>query len=182
MSNGYDALWRVLRQAVDGGSGPDGTGRSSRAVAVVPMLSLAYLGDAVYEAYVRARLVTDEGGRPRRLHEGAVARVRAAAQARVLDKLEPQLTDVERDLLRRARNARPGHMPRSVKAADYHRSTAFEALLGHLLLAGDTERLGWVLAESWQQGSGLPEAVLEAPSPELTTEEPTVPAERNEPL
>ncbi len=147
------SLWQVL-------------GGANRAPgAEPPLLSLAYLGDAIYDAYVRARLVGAGGGRPRKLHNSAVARVHAAAQARVLDKLEPLLTDAERDVIRRARNARPGHVPRSAKAADYHRSTAFEALLGFLLWTGQAERLSEVLASAWTAADALAAEAAASPEP-----------------
>lgn len=169
-------LWHVLhdavkQSAVSADSAAEAAGIRGVTPAAVPveadppLLSLAYLGDAIYDAYVRARLVGADGGRPGKLHDGAVARVRAAAQARVLDRLEPHLTDAERDIIRRARNAKPGHVPRGAKVAEYHRSTAFEALLGYLLWAGQADRLGQVLAEAWVAADELAEEAAQKAKP-----------------
>ena len=138
----YDALWPLLRGAVKPGAGVEGLSELSP-------LALAYLGDAIYEAYVRARLVSQRSAKPDALHQGAVVRVRAVAQARALQELEPRLTDEERSVARRARNTHPGHVPRGTRPADYHRSTAFEALLGHLLVTGQLERLESLLEQAW---------------------------------
>lgn len=155
----YDALWPLLQRAVKPGAGSSpepGTGVEGPAD--LSALALAYLGDAVYEAYVRARLLSQRSAKPEALHQGAVARVRAVAQALALQELEPCLTDEERSVVRRARNTRPGHVPRGTRPADYHRSTAFEALLGHLLVTGQVERLESLLGQAWSAVSrGLDE-------------------------
>ncbi|MGF1458872.1 MAG: Mini-ribonuclease 3 [Leptolyngbyaceae cyanobacterium] len=106
-------------------------------------LALAYIGDAVYELFVRSRLLLP----PRRagaFHQQVVQHVRAEQQAQYLEILIPHLLAVELDLLRRARNAASG---RKVRASlqDYRQATAFEALLGYLYLA-DSQRLLEVLS------------------------------------
>jgi ribonuclease-3 family protein len=105
---------------------------------------LAYVGDAAYELYVRLHLV-ERLGRSRDLQNAAVALVRASAQSRLLGVLEPELTEEERAIVRRGRNAGAGQVPRSASMIDYRRATAFECLLGHLLLTGQEERLLWLL-------------------------------------
>jgi len=104
-------------------------------------LALAYVGDAVYELLVRTHLVRQGPARPEQLHREALQYVRATAQARLLPALEEHLTPVERDILRRGRNARPGHLPRTAAPAEYHSSTALESLLGYLYLKGEGARL-----------------------------------------
>jgi ribonuclease-3 family protein len=94
--------------------------------------SLAYLGDAVYELYIRARYLWP----PRKLsdyHDRVVAKVRAEHQAEFLDRLEPHLTDGEKDILRRGRNAASGK-PRRLDRATYQRATGLETLIGYLYL------------------------------------------------
>jgi len=103
-------------------------------------LALAYLGDAVFELYVRDRLLAGVALPAAELHRQAVMRVRATAQAFVLRTCLDELTDDEADVVRRARNARCSSY-RHVDSADYHYSTAFEALLGYLYLLGCEERL-----------------------------------------
>ena len=102
-------------------------------------LELAYLGDTVYDLYVRRQLVM-QGGRVNRMHKAAVAKVCAKAQSQALRRLEPGLTPQEADVVRRARNARQTP-PRNADAADYHRATALEALIGYLYLTGQQARM-----------------------------------------
>lgn len=112
-------------------------------------LALAYLGDAVFELYVRDRLLTGAALPAAELHRQAVMRVRATAQAFVLREFLDELTDDEADIVRRARNARcPSY--RHVDPADYHYSTAFEALLGYLYLIGNEGRLAQLMAVAYE--------------------------------
>lgn len=101
-------------------------------------VSLAYLGDAVYELYIRARYLWP----PKRIadyHDRVVARVRAEQQAEDLAILEPYLTDDERDILRRGRNATAGK-PRRLSSRVYQQATGLETLIGYLYLQ-DPSRL-----------------------------------------
>jgi ribonuclease III family protein len=100
--------------------------------------ALAYLGDAVYELYIRRRYLLP----PRRqkdFHNQVVACVKAEAQASFVQVLTPQLTPAEQDILRQGRNAATGG-PKRLSAAIYQQATAFEALLGYLYLS-DRARL-----------------------------------------
>ncbi|HHV62953.1 MAG TPA: ribonuclease III [Firmicutes bacterium] len=114
----------------------------------LPMLALAYIGDAVYELYIRTLLVYKGFTDVDLLHHKAVARVKAEAQARALDMLEPFLTDEEKDIVRRGRNAKGGRGPRRQGVIDYRYSTGFEALLGHLFLGGNIDRLTELLRKT----------------------------------
>lgn len=107
-------------------------------------LVLAYVGDAVFELAVRTYLATHRRARVGELHEQAREKVRATAQARALADIEELLTDEERDIVRRARNAKV-QVPKSASLYEYRYSTAFEALLGHLFLGGRLERLVYLL-------------------------------------
>ncbi|MBI6545985.1 MAG: hypothetical protein HY692_04265 [Cyanobacteria bacterium NC_groundwater_1444_Ag_S-0.65um_54_12] len=104
---------------------------------------LAYVGDAVFELHVRRRLLQKKLPQRER-HRAAVARVRASAQAAVLRILEPLLNDTERAVTRRARNNK-GPVPRTIAQSTYRQATALEALLGHLYLQGQTDRLAQLL-------------------------------------
>ena len=106
-------------------------------------LELAYLGDTVYDLYVRRRLVIN-GGRMKDLHRAAVSQVRASAQSEALSRIEDMLTEEEQGVVRRARNAKQ-NPPKNADPGDYHRATAFEALLGFLYLLGRYERLEEIL-------------------------------------
>ncbi|HOB82759.1 MAG TPA: Mini-ribonuclease 3 [Peptococcaceae bacterium] len=104
-------------------------------------LVLAYIGDAVYELYVRSFLVSQGRVKVDQLHREATALVNAGAQARCFHRLEELLTDEEKNIVRRGRNAKTSHVPKNAEMIDYHLSTGFEALLGYLFLTGQEERL-----------------------------------------
>ena len=106
-------------------------------------LELAYLGDTLYDLYVRAQLVR-EGGRVRNMHKSAVKRVCAHAQSEALKRIEAELTEAEADVVRRARNAHQSP-PKHADPAEYHRATALEALIGYLYVTGQTERMDRLL-------------------------------------
>jgi len=113
---------------------------SPEKVARLSPLALAYIGDAVFELYVRRRLLAGPECSRAGLHRQAVARVRASAQAEALRRCRGELTAEEADIARRGRNARTS-VPRGADVADHHAGTAFEALLGFLYLSGRRERL-----------------------------------------
>jgi ribonuclease-3 family protein len=113
---------------------------------LLPPLTLAYLGDAVYELYVRRRLLELGHVRVGDLHKTAVRYVRAAAQAKAVAELLPTFTKEEQDVVRRGRNAKGHAAPKGSDAAEYAASTSFETLAGFLYLAGRYERLEQVLA------------------------------------
>lgn len=104
--------------------------------------ALAYLGDAVYELYIR-RLYLMPPKRQHSYHQEVVAQVRAETQAEHLRSLEPYLTDVEQEMIRRGRNAASGK-PKRVSATVYQQATSLETLMGYLYLT-DRDRLRQLL-------------------------------------
>ncbi|KGX89379.1 Mini-ribonuclease 3 [Pontibacillus marinus] len=106
-------------------------------------LTLAYMGDVVYEQYVREHLIRSGSIKPQQLHQAAVKFVSAKSQANVLRKWfeEDQLSDEEQGVVRRGRNAKSGSIPKNTDVQTYKYSTAFEALLGYHYLSGNEERL-----------------------------------------
>lgn len=102
-------------------------------------LELAYLGDTVYDLYVRRALVR-RGGRVQQMHRTAVTLVCAHAQAQAYGRIEAQLSEAEAAVARRARNAHQSP-PKNANAAEYHRATALEALIGYLYLSGQRARI-----------------------------------------
>ena len=102
-------------------------------------LALAYVGDAVFELYVRSLLVK-KAGKVNQLHQKAVELVRAPAQADYYKRLEPILTEREREILHRGRNAKSRHS-KTAGVQEYHRSTGFECLVGYLFLKREESRL-----------------------------------------
>ena len=103
-------------------------------------LQLAFVGDSVYDLFVRTDVVTAHDENVRQLHRRAVDRVNAGAQARAFDAIEPLLTQEEADVARRGRNAH-SRPPKNQNPGDYSRATALEALCGYLYLMGREERL-----------------------------------------
>ncbi len=99
-------------------------------------LTLAFIGDGVYELMVRERLVCEANRPVNELHKRAVEMVRAEAQAAALDQLMPLLTEEEAAVYRRGRNA---HTSRS--GSEYHKATGLESLFGYLYLQGDLARI-----------------------------------------
>lgn len=105
-------------------------------------LTLAFLGDGVYELFVREYLVSKGSCPVKKLHSRAVELVRCEAQAKALsESLWPLLTEEERAVAMRGRNAHVGHVPKNAEVGDYHAATALEALFGYLYLKGEVNRL-----------------------------------------
>lgn len=105
-------------------------------------LTLAFVGDGVYELFVRETMVAQAEARVKDLHAGAVSRVRCEAQAKAAHEvLLPALTEEERAVYNRGRNAHVGHVPKNACVADYHAATALEAVFGYLYLKGEIGRL-----------------------------------------
>jgi len=102
---------------------------------------LAYIGDAVFEVYVRQRLIAGPYRKPNDLHRAATRRVSAASQARLLQQWTPFLTVEEEDIVRRGRNAKSGQPPRNADPGDYRHATALECLVGYLYYRGRRDRL-----------------------------------------
>ncbi|MEM9904564.1 MAG: ribonuclease III domain-containing protein, partial [Cyanobacteria bacterium P01_D01_bin.44] len=93
-------------------------------------IALAYVGDAVYELYIRTHLLWPPQ-RPQAYHDAVVTQVRAEQQATSLERLQPHLSEIEQDIVRKGRNAVPKRQ-RRVKADTYQRATSFETLIGYL--------------------------------------------------
>jgi ribonuclease-3 family protein len=104
-------------------------------------LVLAYIGDAVYEVYIRQYVIAQLNHRPNHLHKMATQFVSAKAQAKLLEKLMPILTDEEKDMVKRGRNAKSGTTAKNAEVLEYRHSTAFECLIGYLYYKQSFERL-----------------------------------------
>jgi ribonuclease-3 family protein len=105
-------------------------------------LTLAYLGDAVYELWVRTHLLELGHEKVRELHKQAISYVRASTQAQLLHVLLPELDEIERQVVLRGRNTKGGH-PKNVDVVTYRHATAFESLVGYWQLNGQIERMHW---------------------------------------
>ena len=104
-------------------------------------LTWAYVGDAVYELYVRYYLVDNTNLKPNNLHKEAIKYVKAKAQAEILYKLQDYLTEEEQDIVRRARNTQNHHLPKNANVQEYMYATALEGLIGYLYLTKQNDRL-----------------------------------------
>ena len=107
----------------------------------IGMLSLAHVGYAVYELLVRSRLCMENRTAVTQLHRMTVSKVNAAAQAQAAEKILPVLTDEERSVYKRGRNAKVNSVPHHAEIAQYHAATGLEAMFGWLYLLGRRERL-----------------------------------------
>lgn len=105
-------------------------------------LTLAFLGDGVYELMVREYLLSRGNCPVKKLHSRAVELVRCEAQAKALsERIWPVLTEEEKAIVLRGRNAHVGHVPKNASVADYHGATALETLIGYLYFKGEIQRL-----------------------------------------
>lgn len=104
-------------------------------------LTLAYIGDGVYEIVIRTILVSNGNCPPNKLHKRASALVKAGAQSAMMEVNEPLLQQEEEAVYKRGRNAKSYTMAKNATMADYRRATGFEALMGYLYLDGREERM-----------------------------------------
>ena len=110
-------------------------------------LTWAYIGDSVYELYIREHLVNSMKSKPNKLHKEAIQFVKAKAQADTLKRIHDTLTEDEQDIVRRTRNTENHHLPKNADLKDYMYATAFEGLIGYLYLTGKKERLEELLKQ-----------------------------------
>ena len=104
-------------------------------------LTLAYIGDGVYELIIRTILVKKGNCPVNRLHKKASSLVKAGAQSAIMEVIEKELTEEELSVYRRGRNAHSPTMAKHATMADYRRATGFEALMGYLYLKEDYTRM-----------------------------------------
>ena len=104
-------------------------------------LTLAYIGDGVYELIIRTILVKKGNCPVNRLHKKASSLVKAGAQSAIMEVIEEELTPEELSVYRRGRNAHSPTMAKHATMADYRRATGFEALMGYLYLKEDYSRI-----------------------------------------
>ena len=108
-------------------------------------LVLAYIGDAVYELYIRNMLIQKGNVPVHKLHQQATQYVKAKAQSESLHIIESHLTEEELAVFKRGRNAKSATVPKNADMNEYRHATGFEALIGFLYLSGENERLRYLL-------------------------------------
>lgn len=119
--------------------------KNENEVNLMSPLVWAYVGDSVYEVFIRTHLVETTKLKPHKLHIEAIKYVKAKAQAEMLEKLQDGLTDKEKEIVRRTRNTENHHVPKNADPTDYMYATAFEGLIGYLYLSGQNDRLDEIL-------------------------------------
>ena len=114
-------------------------------------LTLAYIGDAVYELVIRSVVVERANRSANDLHKMSVRYVKAEAQAKMIEALLEVLSEDELAVYKRGRNAKSYTMAKNASMSDYRKATGFEALMGFLYLSGQTDRM----LELIKQGIGF---------------------------
>lgn len=104
-------------------------------------LTLAYIGDAIFDLVIRSVIVGRGNSQVNKLHQKACRIVKASAQSKMIELLMPELTEEERSIYRRGRNAHSVSMPKNAAMSDYRKATGYEALLGYLYLTDQTDRI-----------------------------------------
>ena len=119
--------------------------RTESEVNMMSPLTWAYVGDCVYELYIRTQLINKTNLKPHKLHIESIKYVKAQAQAEILKKIHENLTQEEQEIVKRGRNAENHHLPKNCNVQDYMYATAFEALIGYLYLTKQNKRLKEIL-------------------------------------
>ena len=119
--------------------------RPEEEINLLSPLTWAYVGDCVYELYIRTNLVNKTNLKPHKLHIETIQYVKAKSQANLLKGIYDHLTEDEKDIVRRGRNAQNHHLPKNANVQEYSYATAFEALIGYLYLTKKWKRLKKIL-------------------------------------
>ena len=113
-------------------------------------LTLAFLGDSVYEQLVREKLVCLANMPAGKLHSLAVKFVCCEFQSGACEIILPELREDEQDIMRRGRNASGITAPKHSKVSEYRRATSLECLFGYLRLLGEDERVQFLFDKIWE--------------------------------
>ena len=111
-------------------------------------LTLAYIGDAIYDLVIRTIVVERGNKSANNLHKKTVAYVNARVQAKMIDALESELTEEEKAIYHRGRNAKSYTAAKNASIIEYRKATGLEALCGYLYLDGQQERLLYLIHEA----------------------------------
>lgn len=120
-------------------------------------LVLAYIGDAIYEAYVRSRVIEENPDMPAyKLHNKSVKYVKAHAQANSIHAMTEMLTEEEMAIFKRGRNAKSPTTAKNATLVDYRHATGFEVLIGYTYISGNTERLHTLMKSAYENALEKP--------------------------
>lgn len=123
---------------------------SGEQVEMLSPLVLAFVGDTVYDLYIRTKLISGSTAGVDKLHKQAISYVKCGAQSNSLQKIEPFLTEHETAIFKRGRNAK-SHIPKNADMRDYKNATGLEALIGYIYLKGDEKRLHEIMNMIWSE-------------------------------
>lgn len=106
--------------------------------------SLAFIGDCVFELFVRESIITNKISSAENLHNASIRQVCCSAQAKFAKVILPVLTEKELNIYKRGRNLNTNHTPKNASVSDYHSATGLEVLFGYLYLNDEIERLRYL--------------------------------------
>ncbi len=118
-------------------------------------ITLAFVGDAVYELLVRQYIAQHMNAPANKLHLKAVERVCCTFQSQAFARIEPMLTQEEADIFRRGRNSSTQRVPKHAKPVEYRRATGVEALFGYLYLKGENARIEQLFSRMMDDGEEM---------------------------
>ena len=110
--------------------------------------ALAYVGDAIYELYIREYIVNSSREQVSKMHRKTVKYVSAKAQAKIIENIMEELTEKEIDIFKRGRNAVANTIPKNTDVVTYKIATGFEGLVGYLYMAKENDRLQYLINKS----------------------------------
>lgn len=123
---------------------------NSEDIKMMNTASLAYMGDAVYEIYVRKRVIENGRVAPSKLHRMSTGYVKAEAQAKAIRAMEDMLSEEESSVVKRGRNHRVTSKAKNADIVTYRWATAFEALIGYLYLLNRKERMEEIIFKAME--------------------------------
>ena len=112
---------------------------------LVSMQTLAFIGDAVYNVYVRSYLASKHNEKSGKLHKYSIKYVSARAQSMTIDKIFDELSDEEKEIYKRGRNTNINSVSKNVDVVEYKKATGFEALIGYLFVTNNKDRLDCII-------------------------------------
>ena len=115
-------------------------------------LILAHIGDAIYEVVIRTITLSKGNRAIEKVHKDATKYVNAKAQADIIEKIQPLLTEEELNIYKRGRNAKSNTKAKNASITDYRKATGFEALMGYLYLQNKTQRMLDLIKEGISNG------------------------------
>ena len=104
-------------------------------------LTLAYIGDGIYDLFIRTIIVGEGNCQANKLHKKVSSLVKASKQSKMIKKLKEHLTEEERQVYKRGRNAKSNSVAKNASVSDYRRATGFEAVMGYLYLTNQSKRI-----------------------------------------